>query len=216
MADLLNISLRSNIKKEMGKLSASMYKQLPFATAKALTMLAKEVQAAEKVGLTRTFGKAKTFTRNAVGMKGARKDTLEARVFVRPIAARYLDPYEGGGNHVLPGRALLNPKDIKLDKHGQIPRGLLARLKARPDVFIGKVGEVNGVWQRIPAKKASKRRGGLVQPAQAARLKLLIRFGEALPVNKQLNYRSRAKSVVNGRFKPLFNKAMREAMATAR
>lgn len=220
MADLLNISLRSNIKKEMGKLSATMYKQLGFGTAKALTLLAKEVQAAEKVGLTRTFGKAKAFTRNAVGMKGARKDSLEARVFVRPVAARYLDPYEDGGNHVLPGAALLNPKNIKLDKHGQLPRGVLARLKARPDVFIGKVktaaGEVNGVWQRMPAKKATRRRGGVAQPAQAAHLKLLIRFGDALPVNKQLNYRSRAKAVVNARFKPLFNKAMREAVATAR
>lgn len=219
MADLLNISLRSNIKQEMRKLSAAMYKQLSFGTAKALTQLAKEVQADESLNLARTFPKSKSFTRNAVGMRGARKDTLTATVFVKPIAARYLKPYEDGGNHELPGTALLNPKNIKLDKFGQLPRNILAKLKARPDVFIGKVktagGEVNGVWQRIPAKKAGRRRG-VAREAQAAHLKLLIRFGDALPVNKHLNYRSRAQALINRRFKSVFSKSMADAMATAR
>ena len=39
--------------------------------------------------------------------------------------------------------------------------------------------------QRIPAKKG-----------QPAHLKLLIRFGDALPVNKRLKYRSRAEAPV--------------------
>ena len=99
------------------------------------------------------------------GMRGARKDDLTAIVFVKPIAARYLLPYEEGGDHVLPGRALLNPKDIKLNANGQLPRGILARLKARPDIFIGpvqtKTGPVNGVVgseSRSP-RKAPKRAG---------------------------------------------------------
>lgn len=222
MADLFNISLRSNIKEISKKLSDTAFKQINYATAVALSELAKEVQADEKANIGSTFNKPKSFTQNAVGMRGARKDNLTALVFVKPIAARYLRPYEDGGEHVLPGKALLNPKDIKLNANGQLPRGVLARLKARPDIFIGPVqtksGPVNGVWQRIPAAKtgAQLRRRAAAGVNAGGHLKLLIRFGDALPVNKRLNYRSRAQSVVNRRFNAVFAKAMDKALSTAR
>ncbi len=49
---------------------------------------------------------------------------------MKPVAAKYLQPYEDGGSHFLPERALLNPKNIN-DKNGQLPRRVLDRLKAR-------------------------------------------------------------------------------------
>lgn len=207
----VDISVRSNVKEISKKLSALAYKQIDFATAQALTTLAKEVQKDESSNIASTLKSPKSFTKNSVGVQGARKDTLTAKVFVKPIAARYLDPYEEGGTHVLPGssRAILNPKNIRLDANGQLPRKVLARLKARRDVFIGKVktksGLVDGAWQRIPAKKG-----------QPAHLKLLIRFGDALQVNKQLHYRSRAKALIDRRFNAVFGAAMARAMATAR
>lgn len=224
MSDAFNISIRSNIKEISKSLSDMAFKQIAFATTKALTELAKEVQADESDNIAHTFKKPKAFTKNAVGMRGARKDNLTALVFVRPIAARYLDPYETGGDHVLPGssQAILNPKDIRLNANGQLPRGVLERLKARPDIFIGpvqtKAGPVNGVWQRIPAAKtgAQLRRRAAAGVKAVGHLKLLIRFGDALPVNKRLNYRSRAKSLVDRRFDAAFAKAMAEALATAR
>lgn len=219
---MFDISLRSNIKEISKQLTADAFKQRNFATAIALTALAKEVQADEKQNIGHTFKKPKAFTQNAVGMRGARKDNLTAVVFVRPIAARYLQPYEDGGDHVLPGKALLNPKDIKLNANGQLPRGILARLKARPDIFIGEVktkgGPVNGVWQRIPAAKkgAQTKRRMAASINTAAHLKLLIRFGDALPVNKRLNYRSRAAAIVSRRFESAFSEAMAKALASAR
>jgi len=222
MSDVFNISIRSNIKEISKNLSDMAFKQINFIAAQALTELAKEVQADESDNFAQTFSRPKAFTKNAVGMRGARKDNLTAIVFVKPIAARYLEPYEDGGNHVLPGRALLNPKDIKLNANGQLPRGILARLKARPDIFIGpvqtKAGPVNGVWQRIPAAKtgAQLRRRMSRGVNLGGHLKLLIRFGDALPVNKRLNYRSRAKSLVDRRFNAAFAKAMDKALATAR
>jgi hypothetical protein len=203
------ISVRSNVKEITKSLSALAYKQLPFATATALTMLAKEVQAAEKANIQSTFKHPKPFTVNAMGMKGATKATLEARVFVRPIAAKYLEPYETGGMHVLPGRSLLNPKDIKLNQYGQLSRGTLQRLKARADIFIGplktKHGEINGVWQRVKASRGNP-----------AHVRLLLRFGDALEVNKRLEYGQRAKALVASRFDSVFGTAMAKAMASAR
>ncbi|KTT24250.1 hypothetical protein SB14R_10405 [Pseudomonas oryzihabitans] len=209
MAAAFDISVHGDLKALKRNLTALAEKQVRFATAQALTTLAKEVKAAEAQNIADTFENPRSFTINSLGVQGARKDTLVAKVYMKPIAAKYLSPYEDGGDHVLPGRALLNPKNIRLDKNGQLPRKVLARLKARPDVFIGPVksksGEVNGVWQRIPAKKG-----------QPAHLKLLIRFGDALPVNKRLEYRSRAEALVRRRFAPVMAAALAQAMATAR
>lgn len=209
MAGPVEISVRYDVKELTKKLSALAYKQVGYATALALTAIAKEVQADEIKNIASTFKQPKPFTQNSVGVQGARKDTLTAIIFVRPIAAKYLAPYEEGGSHVLSGRALLNPKNIKLDKYGQLPRKVLERLKARPDIFIGpvktKAGSVNGVWQRIPAKKKLP-----------AHLKLLIRFGDALAVTKRLNYRSRAQAIVNRRFNAVFGESIGRALATAR
>lgn len=209
MAGAFDISVHGDVKALRRKLSHLAEKQVRFATAQALTALAKEVKDAEAKNIAKTFNNPKSFTRNSLGVQGARKDTLTAKVYMKPIAARYLSPYEDGGLHALPGRALLNPKNVKLDRNGQLPRKLLARLKARPDVFIGKVksksGEVNGVWQRIPAKKG-----------HPAHLKLLIRFGDALPVAKRLNYRSNAEALVRRRFNAVFGAALAKAIASAR
>lgn len=205
----VTISVRSNVKEITKKLSALAYKQVDFATARALTRLAKEVQAAEKANLQRTFKHPKPFTVNAIGMRGATKRTLEAKVFVRPTAAKYLRPYETGGVHVVPGRALLNPKDIRLNRYGQLSRGTMKRLRARPDIFIGPIktvqGKIDGVWQRTKAVKGTP-----------SRLRLLIRFGDALPVIQQLHYGERAKQIVQTRFNAVFGAEMAKAIATAK
>lgn len=205
----VHVSIRSNIEELTKSLSNLAYKQVPYATALALTALAKQVQEAEQEQIKATFKHPKPFTVKSVGMRGATKASQQAIVFVRPIAAKYLAPYEGGGDHVLPGRALLNPKDIRLDKYGQLTRATMARLKARPDIFIGPIktehGSINGVWQRIKPMRG--------KPGQ---LKLLIRFGDALPVNKSLGYGTRAKSVVDRGFNAAFGAAIDKAMASAR
>jgi len=221
MASPIAISVRADVKELSKKLTALAHKQLGFATALALTEIAKEVQAEEIANITATFKKPRLFTRRSVGMRGATKSTLTAIVFVKPIAAKYLAPYEDGGIHVLPSKKLLNPKDIKLDSFGQLPRNILEKLRSRPDIFIGPVkaksGTINGVWQRIPPKVVQKaRRGRSAAAAQPGHLKLLIRFGEALAVNKRLNYRARANAIINSKFKSAFDKAMSKALATAR
>lgn len=227
MTDIFDMSVRANVKEIARTLSRLAHTQINFATAQALTALAKEVQVDETRNIGSTFNKPKPFTQKSVGIQGARKDTLQAKVFVRPIAARYLEPYEKGGSHVLSGRALINPKNIKLDSYGQLPRKALARLKARKDIFIGPVktksGVVNGVWQRAyhrpkGSERGRSRQGGEVRRGAntTGRLKLLIRFGDALTVKKRLNYRSQARALIDRRFNALFTEAMSKALASAR
>lgn len=223
----VDINVRANVKDITKRLDDFARKQVPYATALALTQLAKEVKDEEQRNLRATFKNPKPFTVNAIGVQSARKDDPHAVVFMRPVAARYLKPYETGGAHVLPGRALLNPKDIKLDQYGQLPQRALQRLKARSDIFIGpvktKAGVINGVWQRPYIRQNQMIRGQSRKQSRLPRganttgkLKLLIRFGDALPVKKQLNWGAHAKAIVARRFNAVFGAALGRAIAGAR
>lgn len=213
----------ANIRELSGHLQ-KLQKQIPFATAQALTSTARKIQAAEKTALSRKLENPTPFTVNAVGSAGARRDNLVAKVFVRDIAASYLEPFEFGGDHKLNSQALLNPKNIKLNKYGNLTRNKMAQLKAKPDVFVGEIDGVNGVWQRKKAtkgKKNAKRRkrsqNGTRQPRQKQTApKLLVRFGDALPVKPVLGYMDRAQAMAANLMQTELSRAMAAAMASAR
>lgn len=221
-----DISIRSNIREVERKLGALASKQLPYATAVALTSLAKLVQKSEVTNLAATLKNPSPFTLRSVRIIAARKEMPEATVFVMDKAAEYLEPYERGGVHKLNSKALLNPKDIALNQYGQLRKGALAALKGRSDIFIGPVrtkkGIVNGVWQReaasaaITNKKTGKTRISTRGINTSGALKLLLRFGDALPVKKHLGYQARATAVVNANFNREMGKALARAMASAR
>ncbi|WP_317201470.1 hypothetical protein [Janthinobacterium sp.] len=225
---MINIDVRSNLRTLTRSLNDLTRKQVPFAIAQALNSVAKRVKAAEEQNIRATFKKPTPFTQNSLGVSRASKANPVATVFVKSIAAKYLAPYETGGVHKLNSRALLNPKNLKLNQYGQLPKAVLASLKARPDIFIGRVktkaGMVNGVWQRVTdAKRVTllnskgKRLRGLNRAtAQPGHLKLILRFGDALPVNKKLNYGLRAKQVVERYLAADFNAAIEAALRTAR
>lgn len=220
------ISIASNIRQIQKSLGAFANQQLPFATATALTSLAKLVREEEVKNMAATFKNPSPFTLRSVRSTAARKDNPTATVFVMDKAAEYLDPYEVGGVHKINSKALLNPKDIALNQYGQLRRGTLAALKARSDIFIGLVmtkrGVVNGVWQReaatavITNKKTGKARTSKRGVNQSGKLKLLVRFGDALPVTQRLNYQARAKQVIDANFNREMGRAISRAIATAR
>ena len=230
---MVAINVRSNIKDISKKLTGFAHKQVPFATAAALTSLAKLVKQGEVDALKVTLKSPSPFTLNSIKVAAARKNNLTASVYVMKIAAEYLSPYEIGGLHKLNSKALLNPKDIPLNQYGQLSRAVLAKLKSRPDIFIGPVktskGMINGVWQRPTDVKRvtllnakGKRLRGLNKSVagkdgkQRGHLKLLIRFGDALPVKQRWNYNDRAKKIIGANFNKEFSKALAIAMATAR
>lgn len=199
-------------------------KQIPFATATALNDLAFQVQRGEQALIQSTFKHPKPFTVKSVQVDRATKTNQTALVKVRPEAAKYLTPYAEGGVHALPGRALLNPKDIKLDQYGQLPRRTMAMLRARADIYIGviftRTGPVNGVWQRVQLTRSGgirrKAEQGTAYHHTLGRVKLLIRFGDALPVNKHLDFQGHAQALVRAGMTEAFAKAMDKAMSTQR
>ncbi len=203
---MLNLSVHADFKRIQRQLDDLAYKQSRFAAAMALTDLAREVQKEEIKALTEVLDHPTPFTLKSIGVRAARKDDLEALVFVKDTAAAYLEPYEFGGLQKLTGRqrAFLNPKHVSLNQYGNVPRGTLSRLKGRSDVFIGTIkskdGPAYGVWQRL----------------QGDRLKLLFRFRKPETVKRHLGYRDRAAKVVAKGFNAAFGRALAKAIATAK
>ncbi|EOV9071111.1 hypothetical protein F3L16_06430 [Morganella morganii subsp. morganii] len=199
-------------------------KQIPFATAQAMTAVARKIEGAQKVAMQRNLDNPTPFTVKSVKSRGARKSDLKAKVFVMNTAAAYLEPFEIGGVHKLNGSALLNPKDIKLNKYGNLPRNKMPALKSKENTFIGDIGGVNGVWQRKKAKKGKKGRKRLQRSPNGTRRdkkkqpmpKLLIRFGDALPVEPVLGYQDRAMKMTQALLPQEINRAIAEAIRTAR
>lgn len=207
------------------RMMAIAAKQIPFVTALALTDLARQVQRSENAAMATLFEHPRPFTANSTQYERATKERLNAVVFIRPEVAKYLQPYESGGLHVLPGGLIPEPVDLKPDQYGQLPKGTLDRLKARPDIYIGPVtikGRVIlGVWQRLQVnRKGVQRRkrlkgGRAYEPAQGA-LRLLIRLGQNVPVAKRLDFEARAAKLVQANANAAFDAAWTKAMATAR
>lgn len=202
----------------------TLRKQIPFATAQAMTAVVRKIEDAQKVAIQRNLDNPTPFTVKSVKSRGARKSDLKAKVFVMNTAAAYLEPFETGGVHKLNGSALLNPKDIKLNKYGNLPRNKLSSLKSKENTFIGDISGVNGVWQRKKAKKGKKGRKRLQRSPNGTRRdrkkqpmpKLLIRFGDALPVEPVLGYQDRAMKMTQALLPQEINRAIAEAIRTAR
>lgn len=227
---MFDISVRADVKDIERKLSDVAYRQMPFATAKALTNLAKIVQAGEKKAIGSVFDRPTPFTVNSVGVKAARKDNLQAIVFVKDIAAAYLAPYEFGGTNKLNSKALLKPVNVPLNQYGNLGKNKLAQLKGRSNVFVGSItfkknGQtVSGVWQRNPVPVGFRTRGDDRKGTKGGHsqvdglhttLKLLIRFADAHPVKQHLDYRKHAEALVRANFNREMGQALARAIATA-
>ena len=208
--------------RDLSRQLKQLQKQIPFATAQAMTSVVRDIAAAQKVALGRNLESPTPFTVNSVGSAGARKNNLRAKVFVRDVAAEYLEPFEFGGEHKLNSQALLNPKNIKLNKYGNMPRNKLSQLKAKPNVFVGEVNGVDAVWQRRKPKKAKKKRArrsanGTRRPKRKQRApKLLVRFGDALPVTPVLGYMDRSKAMAEALMPAALSRAIADAIKTAK
>lgn len=211
------------------KILKAAEKQVAFAKVNALNSVAFKILMAERMGIVQTFRNPRPFT---VANNFYTKATLAkpfAIIGAKPKSANYLAPFEFGGEHYLPnrfglGRVLLIPVGIKTDAYGQIPGGAaLQRLLDRPDVFVGTVKGINGVWLRPPRgerKDGTKGTKGKLRlaPGSTGRtgLTLLIRIEENRPVHEHLNFEKRGMAVFEDEYAKAFEDAFAKAMATAR
>jgi hypothetical protein len=118
------------------------------ALANALSGIADETRDRITAALPEVFDRPTPWTMKAIGSQRASTSSLTSRVFVKPAQATYLRWQIAGGTRYPPKRAIVLPTDYPVDPFGNIPRGAVKKLLARPDVFSGTVRGIPGIWQR--------------------------------------------------------------------
>lgn len=196
---------------------SDMQKQIPYATSVAVNSLAFDAMRLENSAMSEIFDHPRPFTTRATQVNKATKSNPTAVVSLRDQQAKYLTPYETGGDHWVGARAgtgdLLVPVDGRTDAYGQIPRGLIKRLLARPDVFAGTVRGIRGIWQR-PTR--GTRRDGTRGTKGATGLKLLYVFRPNKAVDKHLDFEQRAVEMVQREGPKAIEAAILKTIRTAR
>ncbi len=213
---MLRISIASDVKDQIRRVAAEHKKQVAFALMKTVNELAKMAQVEEKKGLASFFDNPTPFTVNSVAVRYAKKSNPTATIYIRPLAARYIAPYEYGGKQFLGNKpADLVPISVKANQYGNLPRNTIKRYLNRKDVFLGKVGSVYGLWQRPTVQKGRRGKGAKLAN-NTGKLRLLVAFTEPVNTNKRLNFGSRAKVIVARNVKQVFEKQLAAAIASAR
>jgi hypothetical protein len=225
---MLEVNVREEVTAWSKSLDRKAQTQVPFALARALSKVARDAKAAVEADLPQRIDQPTPFTQRAFGTKGARKNDLTAQVFAKDLQSEYLSLMEDGGERKPKKQALVVPKGARLNRFGNLPKGLLGRLKGKPDVFVGTItfrrsgGTVGGIWQR---PKYGKRRDGtrgtkgkLVNEGKTRTgLKLLVRFdGPRKVEGGKLGFADTVKATVGRDLTPALAEALREALATAR
>lgn len=237
---MLSIDFRADLSGMQRALFALGADQVPFASALALTALARGVADLERDEVKATFDNPTPFTQNAWRVTPATKRSPVAYVRAKDIQAQYLEPYVDGGDRWLGHkRAMLAPRQATLNQYGNLPRNALKRYQGRKDVFVGKIkfkktGEiVSGVWQRgvgagkgPEVKRGKRNKGGgeygtkgnnqSVIGGVRTTLKLLVQFQDTTEAPKRLEFYETARAFVRANAKREFDAAFRRALGSRR
>jgi hypothetical protein len=219
---MIVLSVKPDVASLARALDAFATRQLPFATSQALNQVARRAVDAERKAMTSDLDRPTSFTLRGVSMRPARKENPTAVVYIQPIQARYLAPSIKGGVQVLgSSRAILAPKNVRLNTFGNIPRGLLAALRARPDILIGPVtfadgNTINGVWQMPTGERKGGRMGRGITGGRRSGWKLLIRFADPSTIEARYPFGQATLATAAREFPVELRRQLVAAMRTAR
>jgi len=207
---VIEISIEQDLERLTRHLSDLERKQLPFATAKALTKTAWDVRNHLAERLPRWLDRPTPFTKRAFRVKRATKTKQVASVYVQEIQERYLRYQIEGGTRTPKGAGIPVPThNLRLNRYGNMPRrGGTRKLSAaeRKKAFIGRAGRSGdlGIWLRTGGKK----RPGL---------KMLVAFKPSVAYRtRRIPFRRAGQIVADRQFGPRFDAAMKDAVRSAK
>ena len=192
-----------SIKRTMRWLDAVGKKQLPFATALALTKTAKDVQKAELKHLHNRFTIRNKWPERgpyAVKITPATKKKLFATIFTR---ADWMPIHETGGVKTPDGKHLAIPtSNIRRGKTGKITKGQRPRNLKKSFVLETKGGQL-GIWQRKGKGKRSE-------------IKPMYWLEPQAKIKEWWEWFRVGKTTVNKTFNRNFSESLTKALRTAR
>jgi hypothetical protein len=220
---------------------ATSLKQVKFAVASALTKTAVEVKKAIPDALDKTFDRPTPFTKNGTYTKKATREELVAEVGFKDIQAKYLALQADGGIYQPHEAGIKLPGNIQLNGFGNIPRGLISKLKDAAEN-----GQLSAaIARRLGAGGTNRRKGQKGQPLQLffgvprgdgwenAPLGIWRRIpgssggpGKLIPVivfedtpakyEKKLNMEAISSPIVEAKFKQILDQEIDKALASAK
>lgn len=213
---------------------ASADKQVRFAASRALNEVTRDIRKAIPDELRQSLDRPTPFTTSERGtfIKPATKDHLQSAVVFKDRQSNYLRWQVDGGLRQPTRKALRLPTAIGLDKHGNIPKGVIKKLVAiaRKESKLGKrqarrikvskelelfygdpkdVGMRNfppGIYKIVPKG-----------PGQGSSLIPLIVFPEQpAKYEKRVDFEPMARAIVAKNFGPAFERELTKALESAR
>ena len=231
----MRISVQHNIDTVMANLTGQQ-RQVAYATAVALTRTAVAIKEALPAELERVFDRPTPFTKRGIYLRAARRNSLTAEVGFMTRQASYLRLQVQGGTRQPTARGIRLPGNVELNAFGNIPRGLTDKLKAAAkDGTLG-----TAVMRRLGVAAKDRRKGAAPiqlfygKPAGSRWDKAPVGIyrrvpgkpGKLIPVilfedtparyTKRLDLERFAKPIVDREFQSQFDRALRDALATAR
>ncbi|MFM2092862.1 MAG: hypothetical protein RLZZ127_3351 [Planctomycetota bacterium] len=215
---------------------AAARRQIPFATAQALTATARDAKQDVEDRIPVAFDRPEPFTARAIAIVAARKNRLVARVLVKDRQAAYLAIQERGGTREpVKGKPVSVPVQQRTNRYGNIGKGIIGRLVKQADVFVV-AGDTPrtahlapGIYRR--AKRGTRRDGGkgttgALRHGPAGKtgggqkgmtsLKLLVALEGQATYKPTFRFDETVRKTVQQRFEMNFRFALRRAMRTAR
>lgn len=224
------ITIDVDIRGALQKIGDFRRDQVPYAVSRALNDVARQIQRATPALLEQHLDRPTRFTTAPSGMfvTFATKRNLVATVGFKERQAAYLKYQVEGGERRPNRKALRLPSEIKLNEFGNLPARTIATLVARAQadkrltkrqgarlklstkttIFYGDPadGRPPGLYQRVPLPGSGDNQ-----------LIPLIVFPErAAKYQKRLPWYEEARRIARREIGPAFDRAMREAMRTAR
>jgi hypothetical protein len=235
----MKLTVKTNVA-EFTRRWPALEKQIRFAAAVALTKTAKDVQAAMPSELDKVFDRPTPFTKQGTYTKAARRDALVAEIGFREIQAKYLQLQAEGGIYEPRDVGIRLPGNITLNAFGNIPRGMIAKLKEAAQngelpAAVARRLQVHGDRRKANRGKPIELFFGVPQGKgwEGAPLGIWRRIegtgggpGKLVPIivfedtpakyEQRLNLEKIAQPIVQANFDKNFDAALRAALASAR
>jgi hypothetical protein len=195
---ILTITL--DTKPVIAKVRGIADKQIPFATALALTRTAQDAQAEIRRQMPQRFTVRNNWIQKGVIIRKATKQDLAALVIDRDD---FMTIQETGGTKTPRGRSVAVPQAVRVNKRGIVPRTQRpSALVGKPNIFRAVIRGVDGLWQRV----GPKGRG----------IKLLYVLKPSVPIKPRFGFFETVRGVAVDRFTTQFELAFAHAVRTAR
>lgn len=234
----MQFDIRSNVKAVTGWLDDAQKKQLPFATALAMTKTAQDVKVEEITVMKRVFNNPTPYALNALRVSPATKRNLIASVEFKEFSAkgtpakRFLNPEVHGGprsqkSHerqlapYMAGKRFTAPaQGYPLNQYGNIPGSTYNRILSHLTVNRDATQNVTGS-KRSKAKRANSQffgipGKGVFERKGKKKIRPVLIFTRPPSYTKRFPFYETGQRVVAQRFDVNFAIAWQRAMATAR